>query len=163
MIKLIKRGIGSFLVIGCGALSIVLLILLMHCAMGLVGVLGLVMWSPMAKKLRKTKRKCSEEWLEGVVVKLDIAARGVYIMINDFGTMSQIVKRLRDELERRKYLAGVCVGKGKKEMLKKVVRDFQMHESWFVEELEELEKQICLCFLDINRSTRLLVTEMCNG
>ncbi|KAL8466811.1 hypothetical protein ACS0TY_035754 [Phlomoides rotata] len=158
MIKLIKRGIASFLVMGCGAFFVVLLILLMHCSVGLVGVLGLVMWFTMAKKIQKMRRKCDEKRLEGVLVKLDIAAKGVYIMINDFGTMSQIVKRLRDEYERRKYLVGVCVGKGKNEMLKKVVREFQMRESWFVEVLEELERQICLCFLDINRSIRLIIS-----
>ncbi|KAL0391871.1 UNVERIFIED_CONTAM: hypothetical protein Sradi_2409900 [Sesamum radiatum] len=82
-------------------------------------------------------------------------------MMNDFDTMSRLVRRLHDEMEHRKFVAEICVRKGKNEMLKEVIeREFQMHERCFLEQLEELEKQICLCFLDINRSRRLLVREM---
>ncbi|KAG6422696.1 hypothetical protein SASPL_113074 [Salvia splendens] len=52
-------------------------------------------------------------------------------------------------------------GKGRKETLREVVREFQVHESCFVEQLEELERQICLCFLDIDRSKRLLAKRRC--
>ncbi|KAI3460426.1 hypothetical protein Pfo_017089 [Paulownia fortunei] len=156
LIRLIKRAMASFLVMGCGALAIALLVLAMHCMVGLVAAPGLVIWS----LGHFMKRKCNETWLEGLVAKLDIAARGVYIMINDFATMSRIVKRLHNEMEHRKFVAEICVRKGKNEMLKEVVKEFQMYESCFLEQLEELEKQIYLCFLDIYRSRRLLVREM---
>ncbi|KAL0438383.1 UNVERIFIED_CONTAM: hypothetical protein Slati_2321300 [Sesamum latifolium] len=102
----------------------------------------------------------SRTWLDGLGAQLDLAARGVYILVNDFDTMSRLVQRLHDEMEHRKFVADICVRKGKNEMLKEVVKEFQMHETWFMEQLEELEKQIYLCFLDINRSRRLVVEQM---
>lgn len=39
---------------------------------------------------------------------------------------------------------------GKIEVLKEVVREFRVEESWFFEQLEELEEPIYLCFLTIN-------------
>ncbi|PIN04105.1 hypothetical protein CDL12_23357 [Handroanthus impetiginosus] len=160
-IKLIKWAFGSSLVMGCGALAVALLVLAMHAMVGTMAAApGLILCSLCLFIMKKNRRKWKEQWLEGLAVKLDIAARGVYIMINDFDTMSRLVQRLNDEMEHRKFVAEICVRKGKNEMLKEVMREFQVQEGCFLEQLEELEKQIYLCFLDINRSRRLLVREM---
>lgn len=143
---------------GLSALVVVALVLVVHFPAGLVAAAPLALL--IKTEMRRLGHNCDERWLEGLASKLDVAARGVFIMINDFATMSRIVKRLEDEIEHRRLVADVCVRKGKKEALKEVVREFQMHESCFVEQLEELEKQICLCFLDIDRSKRLLLREM---
>ncbi|KAL0347475.1 UNVERIFIED_CONTAM: hypothetical protein Scaly_1763500 [Sesamum calycinum] len=164
-IRLIKRGMASFVVMACGALVIALLVLAMHIATaGLAAAPGLVIICTLGLFMMRKTRRDEREWnvarLDEVVEQLDMAARGVYIMMNDFDTMSRLV-RLHDEMEHRKFVAEICVRKGKNEMLKEVIeREFQMHERCFLEQLEELEKQICLCFLDINRSRRLLVREM---
>lgn len=164
MTKLIKRGV----IIGFGALVVALvLILSMHsiAVAGLAAAPGLVMSSLgflLMKKLKQTtkeRRKGKKQGEEG----LDIAARGVYILIKDFDTMSRLVLRLRDEMEHRKYVAEVCVRTRKNEVLKGVMREFKMEECWFLEQLDELEKQIYLCFVDINRSRRLLVEEIDNS
>ncbi|KAK4434647.1 hypothetical protein Salat_0627500 [Sesamum alatum] len=165
-IRLIKRGMTSFIVMVCGALAIALLVLAIHIAtMGLVVAPGLMIICTlgliMMKKTRRDERAWNVTWLDEVVEQLDMAARGVYITMNDFDTMSRLVRRLHDEMEHRKFVADICVRKGKNEMLKEVIeREFQVHEGCFLEQLEELEKQIYLCFLDINRSRRLLVREM---
>ncbi|KAL0432328.1 UNVERIFIED_CONTAM: hypothetical protein Slati_2567100 [Sesamum latifolium] len=164
-IRLIKRGMTSFMVMACGALVIAFLVLAMHIATaGLMAAPGLVIICTLGLLMMKNETD-EREWdvarLDEVVEQLDVAARGVYIMMNDFDTMSRLVRRLHDEMEHRKFVAEICVKKGKNEMLKEVIeREFQMHECSFLEQLEELEKQICLCFLDINRSRRLLVREM---
>lgn len=160
MIRHIKKAMGVLVLMGFGALVVVALVLAMHCTVGLVAAPGLVMLSLMVKKMRRVERSCNERWLERVAAELDAAARGVFTTINDLATMSRIVERLEDEIEHRRYVADVCVRKGKNETLKEVVRKFEMQECCFVEELEELEKQIYLCFLDINRSRKLLVGEM---
>ncbi|KAK4387434.1 hypothetical protein Sango_2350000 [Sesamum angolense] len=165
-IRLIKRGMTSFVVMACGALIIALLVLAMHIATaGLAAAPGLVIICTLGLFMMKKTRRDERDWnvarLDEVVEQLDMAARGVYIMMNDFDMMSRLVRRLHDEMEHRKFVAEICVRKGKNEMLKEVIeREFQMHERCFLEQLEELEKQICLCFLDINRSRRLLVREM---
>lgn len=157
IVKFIKR---AFAVTGCGALAVSLSLLAVHGMVGLVAVPVLVV-SCLAlfvmKKFMK-REKGDKRREEGVV--MDAAARGVYILINDFDTMSRLVERLNDEMEHRKFAAGVCVRRGKNEALKEVVREFQMNELGFMEQLEELEKQIYLCFLDINRSRRLLIQQL---
>ncbi|XP_047974978.1 UPF0496 protein At1g20180-like [Salvia hispanica] len=156
-IKLIKKSLASLVLMGFGALVAVALA---HCTAGLAVAPALAVLALVAKNMRRLERRCDEKRLEGLAAKLDVAARGVFIMINDFATMRMIVKRLEDEIEHRRFVADVCVRKGRKETLREVVREFQVHESCFVEQLEELERQICLCFLDIDRSKRLLVREM---
>lgn len=160
MIKHIKKAMAFLVLMGFGALVVVALVLAMHCTVGLVAAPGLVVLSLMVKKMRRVERSCNDKWLERAAAELDAAARGVFTTINDLATMSRIVKRLEDEIEHRRYVADVCVRKGKNETLKEVVRKFEMQECCFVEELEELEKQIYLCFLDINRSRKLLVGKM---
>ncbi|KAL1561112.1 UPF0496 protein-like protein [Salvia divinorum] len=153
-IKLVKKSLAGLVLMGLGALVAVALA---HCTAGLAVAPALALLALIAKRVRRLERRCDERRLEGLA---DVAARGVFIMINDFATMRMIVKRLEDEIEHRRFVADVCVRKGKKETLREVVREFQVHESCFVEQLEELERQICLCFLDIDRSKRLLVREM---
>ncbi|KAL6506685.1 hypothetical protein OROHE_022517 [Orobanche hederae] len=159
-IKYIKRGVATFLTVGSGALAITLLILAANSMVGMVAAPGLIVCCLgflMMKKLKGQKRKVKKTGLEG---QLDVAARGVYTLINDFDTMGQLVKQLYNEMERRKYVAETCVEKGKNEMVKEVVRDFHVHESCFLEEVEELKKHIYLSFLNINRARRLLVQEI---
>ncbi|KAL6493014.1 hypothetical protein OROGR_032773 [Orobanche gracilis] len=159
-IKYIKRGVATFLTVGSGALAITLLILAANSMVGMVAAPGLIVCCLgflMMKKLKGQKWKAKKTGLAG---QLDVAARGVYTLINDFDTMGQLVKQLYNEMERRKYVAETCVEKGENEMVKEVVRDFQVHESCFLEEVEELKKHIYLSFLNINRARRLLVQEI---
>ncbi|KAL1542878.1 UPF0496 protein-like protein [Salvia divinorum] len=150
--KFIKRALA---ITGCGALALALLLLVAHGAAGVVAAPVLVATS-LVLFGRRGREEAKGKQQGGVEAQLDAAAKGVYILINDFDMMSRLVQRLRDEMEHRKFAAGVCVRKGKKEALKEVVRD----ELGFLEQLEELEKQIYLCFLDINRSRKLLIQEL---
>ncbi|KAL3845349.1 hypothetical protein ACJIZ3_002752 [Penstemon smallii] len=158
-IKFIKKLMATLLVAGCGTMAIVLLVLAIHSVVGMVGAPALVLCILvvfLVKKIKRAKKISSK-----TCGQLDIAARGVYILINDFGTMSRIVKRLNEEMEHRRFVADICVKKGNNNhVLREVVNEFQMNESCFLEQLEELENQIYLCFLDINRSRRLVVQEM---
>ncbi|KAL9172848.1 hypothetical protein ABFS82_03G073900 [Erythranthe guttata] len=166
----IKRALITGLIVGSSGLAVALLVLSLHTMVGLVAAPGLLILCSLViflmKKSKRNKIKSRKnkrvDQDRGLGSQLDVAARGVYILINDFDTMSRLVQRLYDEVEHTRFLSEICVRKGKKnrEMLKEVVREFRMHEGLFLEEMEELEKQVCLCFLDINRSRRLLVQEM---
>jgi hypothetical protein len=50
----------------------------------------------------------------------------------------------------------MCVGYGKMGVAN-VVSELGMDQKGFLEKLEDLEKQIILCFLDINRSRKKLL------
>ncbi|KAK4429419.1 hypothetical protein Salat_1242300 [Sesamum alatum] len=161
LIRYMKRALAAFVFVACGGLGIAVLVLAIHSIVGLLAAPGLILGLFLIKILRKREEhEPSRTWLDGVGAQLDVAARGVYILVNDFDTMSRLVQRLHDEMEHRKFVADICVRKGKNEMLKEVVKELEMHEGWFMEQLEELEKQIYLCFLDINRSRRLVVEQM---
>lgn len=156
MTRFIKRALA---VAGFGALALALLLLAAHGVAGVVAAPVLVV-SGLALFAKREKQELKRRQQGGMEAQLDAAAKGVYILINDFDTMSRLVERLHDEMEHRKFVAGICVRKGNKKALKEVVTEFQMQELGFLEQLEELEKQIYLCFLDINRSRRLLIQEL---
>lgn len=116
--------------------------------------------------LCKKKMEPAQGWIktrlynEGLGEQLDMAAKGVFIFINDFDTMSRMVRRLHDEVEHRKYVAGMCVRNGKCELAAEVVREFDAQDRSFLEQLEELEEHIYLCLLTINRSRGLVIQEI---
>ncbi|XP_058722292.1 UPF0496 protein At1g20180-like [Vicia villosa] len=93
---------------------------------------------------------------------LNAAAKGVFIMINDLDTMSRMVKRVNDEVEHKKMVADVCVKNvgSKCEILKQVMNEFSDYESRFLEQLEELEEHVYLCFLTVNKSRRLVMQQI---
>ncbi|CAK9143840.1 unnamed protein product [Ilex paraguariensis] len=157
LIKCYKKVVGSVLVVAYSALAITLFVLAVHSMVGTIAALGLIACSlGLLKKRRKT---ITPERLE-LDAQLDVAAKGVYILINDFDTMSRLVRRLYDEIEHSRAMADMCVRNGNNEVLKEVVKDFRNNESRFLEQLEELEEHIYLCFLTINRSRKLLVQEI---
>ncbi|CAK8569731.1 unnamed protein product [Lathyrus sativus] len=93
---------------------------------------------------------------------LNAAAKGVFIMINDLDTMIRMVKRLNDEVEHKKMVADVCVRNvgSKCDILKQVMDEFSDYESRFLEQLEELEEHVYLCFLTVNKSRRLVMQQI---
>ncbi|PPR93191.1 hypothetical protein GOBAR_AA27483 [Gossypium barbadense] len=60
--------------------------------------------------------------LERLGEQLDISAKGIYILINDFDTISRLVWRLHDEIEHLKAIANMCIRNGKIEVLKEVIQ-----------------------------------------
>lgn len=150
------------LVIFQNALIIVMLVFLLHGMVGIVATPGLVAGCLVLikKKVMLVHRRFKSSLLERLAAQLDVAAKGVYILINDFDTMSRMVQSLDDEVEHCKTIANMCVRIGKPEILKEVVREFQINQSRFLEQLNELEEHIYLCFLNINRSRRLVLQEI---
>lgn len=172
MRKFFKKIVGCSIVVAYTALTIAIVVLAFHAMVGIVATPALLtcfLGSNTVSKMVKAIRNEKSEFLfkgnsqERILAQLDVAAKGVFILINDFNTMSQLVRRLNDEIEHRKSIANMCVRNGKIELLKKVVREFRVEEKCFLEHLEELEDHIYLCFLTINRSRRLVVEELIRG
>ncbi|XP_057974825.1 UPF0496 protein At1g20180 isoform X2 [Malania oleifera] len=131
---------------------------LIHSIVGILAAPGLVGFTRVLPK-KGTKM----EHQVGSLRSLDVAAKGVYILINDFDTMSRLVQRLHDQVEHSKAIAGICVRNGKSEVLREVMKEFDVQESCFLDQLEELEEHIYLCFVNINRSRRLVLQEISTG
>ncbi|XP_061364837.1 UPF0496 protein At1g20180-like [Gastrolobium bilobum] len=160
--RVFKKVGGIALVTSHSIVLIALLVFSFHSIVGLVaapsivgGLIGLFI-----KRTKRVHEGLSKNSSERLCEQLDVAAKGVYILINDLDTMSTMVKRLHDEVEHRKTVADVCVKNGRSEILKQVMNEFHDHESSFLDQLEELEEHIYLCFLTINRSRRLVLQEI---
>ena len=163
LIRVCKKVGGIALVTSHGAILIALLVVSFHSVVGLVaapsivgGLVGLFI-----KKIKVRLRRSS--YCERLCEQLDAAAKGIFILINDLDTMSRMVKRLNDEVEHRKMVADVCVKNNvgsKCEILKRVMSEYRDQESSFLDQLEELEEHVYLCFLTINKSRRLVMQQI---
>ncbi|KAF3445310.1 hypothetical protein FNV43_RR10485 [Rhamnella rubrinervis] len=114
--KICKKVGGAGLVISLTALLIALLIFAFHSIIGIAAAPALMACSVgLCKKKMETAQGWAKTRLhhEGLGGQLDMAAKGVFILINDFDTMSRMARRLHDEVEHRKYEAGMCVRNGK--------------------------------------------------
>ncbi|KAL3734296.1 hypothetical protein ACJRO7_023617 [Eucalyptus globulus] len=136
---------------------------------GLISTTSLVLTSfriGMCNRKVKSIRSssCPEKSLstEGVSAQLDVAAKGVFILINDMDTISRWVGRLHDEVEHGRSRAGMAVRNYMKkgEIVREVAKEFDVHNACFLGQLEELEEHIYLCLLTMNRSRRLVVEEI---
>ncbi|XP_028784557.1 UPF0496 protein At1g20180 isoform X2 [Neltuma alba] len=157
--RICKKVGGIGLIILDGAILIGLLIFALHCIVGIVAAPCIVIGLASLFR-RRIKRVFSRSGFERQCEQLDVAAKGVYMLINDFDTMSIMVKRLQEEVDHRQAVANMCVKNGKCEILKQVLREFHDHDSNFSDQLEELEGHIYLCFLTINRSRKLVLQEI---
>ncbi|XP_009605221.1 UPF0496 protein At1g20180-like [Nicotiana tomentosiformis] len=157
-----KKVFGISIAIGYTGILIALLVLVLHSMVCIVAAPGLVFCSfkLFKKRFKVDKKAISSSSLEMLIAQLDVAAKGVYILINDFDTMSRLVRRLYDETEHDRSVADMCAKKKNADMLKEVIRDFSINKHCFMEQLKELEEHVCLCFLTINRSRRMVLQEM---
>ncbi|KAE8656078.1 hypothetical protein F3Y22_tig00117011pilonHSYRG00111 [Hibiscus syriacus] len=164
--KRISKQIGGLcLVISHTALVVALLILAFHSVFGTIAAPGLAAWFICIRKKKKTQSSSHQQGpttrlLERLSEQLDISAKGIYILINDFDTISRLVWRLHDEIEHRKAIADMCIRNGKIEVLEEVVREFRISDLSFLEQLKELEEHTKLCFHTINRSRRHVIEEI---
>ncbi|GMH27341.1 hypothetical protein Nepgr_029184 [Nepenthes gracilis] len=163
LIKFSKKVFGFALIISCSILAVSFLILTIHSFVGMLGAPGLMITClrKLSKMVESSRMRFRVSLLERLSAQLDLAAKGVYILMNDFDTIGRLAKRLHDEVEHRKSLADMCVrNENSHAMLEEAVREMSMHESGFLEQLKELEEHVYLCFLTMNRSRRLVFQEI---
>lgn len=101
--------------------------------------------------------------------QLDIAAKGTYILIRDLDTISRLVGRLNDELEDLQAIIRFWLVRGgdpvqlQLQASGEVARQLKKNYANFVEQLDELEEHLYLCFMTINRARNLVITEIMNS
>ncbi|XP_056177346.1 UPF0496 protein At1g20180-like [Syzygium oleosum] len=148
-----KRVRGLGLIVSSGLISATSLVLT-SCRIG--------MCNRKLKSIRPSSYREKSSSTEGVSAQLDVAAKGVFILINDMDTVSRWARRLHDEVEHGRSRARMAVRNYTKkgEIVREVVKEFDVHITCFLEQLEELEEHIYLCLLTMNRSRRLVVEEI---
>ncbi|XP_074321636.1 UPF0496 protein At1g20180-like [Silene latifolia] len=160
-VKLYKKLAGYGFIIAYTALAVTLLALALHSVVGLLGVPGILLPFSGGVLKKVDCEKLKQSHLERLGSQMDITAKGAYILSNDFDTMGRLVARLHDEVEHRRAVVDMCVrNSSSQEVVKEAMRELEMHDDGFVEQLEELEQNVYLCFLTINRSRRMVVQEI---
>ncbi|CAN1254813.1 UPF0496 protein At1g20180 [Linum perenne] len=163
--RILKKIGGCGLVILHTTLMVTLLVISLHSLVGILVVPAVISCFGYLSH-KKSKRSVHQELsldtssIERLCTQLDIAAKGIFFLINDFDSISRLVRSLSNEVEHRKVLAGMCVRNKNEELLKQVVREFSADDDCYSEQLEELEQHVYLCFHTINRSRRFLFQEM---
>lgn len=165
--KRVCLKIGGFgVIISQSAIVIALLVLALHSIVGIIAapsvVAGLVsLFRKRTKWVERRRVLLGANCFQRLYDQLDVAAKGVFILMNDFDTMSRMVKHLENEVEHWKEVADMCLKNGKCEkVLKKVLREFSDQESGFLDQLEELEEHVYLCFLTVNRFRQMVIQEI---
>lgn len=158
IINFFKKASGCALVVSYTILAVALLVLACHGLIVTVASPGLIACLfGLIKNSNSVKKRVKPSELKRVGAQLDVAAKGVYTMIKDLDTMGWLVGRLHNEVEFGKAMACKCFDTRKADVWEEVMREFRVHESCLLEQLEELEDRIYLCLLNVNRSRKLLV------
>ncbi|GAA0155877.1 hypothetical protein LIER_38173 [Lithospermum erythrorhizon] len=157
----LKKAMACFLVVVCTALAITLSVFTIHSIVGIVASPVLMGSSCiLAQRLKKMRNEHKMDQNDKIGAEFDVAAKGVFVLINDFDTISRLVRILSDQMDHNKEIVEMCIGRGNKEMLKEVSREFKVKENRFMQQLEELEECLYLCILNINRSRRIVVEKV---
>ncbi|XP_074282265.1 UPF0496 protein At3g49070 [Silene latifolia] len=104
----------------------------------------------------------STKQLAKVTAQLDAAAKGTYILNRDLDTISRLIARLHDELEHTRAVVEFWVERSQdfQDQTSEVVRQLRKNDSSFIDQLDELEEHLYLCFMTINRARNLVVKEI---
>lgn len=102
--------------------------------------------------------------LERAKARVDAATKGAYIIERDLDTMSQMLRRVHDEVEHGRDVARMVVRNREWVMVREVVKEMEERKGevgfGFEEQLQELEEHVYLCLITINRSRRLVTDEV---
>ncbi|KAH0455476.1 hypothetical protein IEQ34_015508 [Dendrobium chrysotoxum] len=149
-----KKAAGIIIIAAVGTAAVAAAVILAHAAAAVVAAAAVPALSAGCR--RRWRRWVSVKWMETAGRKVDAAARGAYIVGRDMDTVSRMVRRVHDEVEHRRDVVRLMLRSGEGEMAREVVRELEMGEVGFEEQIEELEEHVYLCLLTINRSRRLV-------
>lgn len=152
-LKRLKCGSTVFLVAVTASLAV---IVVTHAFVILVAAPGV-----MAASLELISIEKLTQWS----AQLDAAAKGAYILIRDLDTISRLVARLNNELERVDALMQLWVEKGDDRLQanEEVASQLKRNNQSFIQQLDELEEHLYLCFLTINRARNIVTKEILNS
>lgn len=101
--------------------------------------------------------------LELLLQQMEIAARATYIMMKDLETLTRMMTRLNGEIEHLRFVAEIMWLRlrSSSQRRREILKEYFVGEDdgAIVEQMNELQQHINLCFLSINRSRRLVFNE----
>lgn len=161
-IKYMKKACRVCVTLACGVVAIVATIIATHTLTAIImgpAILSLPLKS-LKRKIQRFMISRNMRFLGEVWDQLDVAAKGSYILNRDFDTMSRVVSRLHDEIEHNKEMIRLWLSYRKEKMCLEIVKELRKSEVGFMKQLEELEENVYLCLVTINRARALVVNKM---
>ncbi|GER41866.1 hypothetical protein STAS_18597 [Striga asiatica] len=93
--------------------------------------------------------------------QLDAAAKGAYVLGNDVDTIERLVARLQAAVENDRLLVRLGVERGLDGYsIQEVLKQLGRNRASLVQQLEDLEEHVFLCFAAINRARAMLLQEI---
>ncbi|RAL46973.1 hypothetical protein DM860_017014 [Cuscuta australis] len=93
--------------------------------------------------------------------KVELAAKGTYIVKRDLETMSRSVRRIQDEIEHNREMIRLCLDRREDSLsLGVVLKEMKNKSCGFGLQVEELQQHVCLCLVTINRVRTLVINEI---
>ncbi|CAN6192624.1 unnamed protein product [Urochloa humidicola] len=162
---LVARGTAAAaLVAACAGAIVAAAVFAAHAVVGIGAAAAAVGASPAAAARRWVGGE--RRYAVAGAAAVDAAARGAYIVGRDLDTVSRMVRRAHDELEHGRDVARIAVrgGRGEEELVAPLMQEVAREEAECEEDLraqlQELEEHVCLCLITINRTRRMVATEI---
>ncbi|XP_021726694.1 UPF0496 protein At3g49070-like [Chenopodium quinoa] len=147
-----KVSSAVFLVALTTSITIIVITHFVAMSMAVPGLIIAFRGSTSTKQLAKTS------------AQLDAAAKGTYILNRDLDTISRLVARLDDELEHIRAMVEFWMDRVDDHLHaqagEEVARQLKRNDAKFMDQLDELEEHLYLCFMTINRARNLVVKEI---
>lgn len=106
----------------------------------------------------------STKQLTKTSAQLDAAAKGTYILNRDLDTISRLVARLDDDLEHIRAMVEFWMDRAEDHLQaqagEELARQLKKNDMKLIDQLDELEEHLYLCFMTINRARNLVVKEI---
>ncbi|XP_062185962.1 putative UPF0496 protein 2 [Phragmites australis] len=169
IVKAVKKLGRTCLVVACGAAAAAAIGAAAHLLFfGLLVGSAAAGLCPIALKRRlvtaertKKKRSSKTRSLMRLREQLDTAAKGTYVLGRDFDTVSHLVARLSDGIERENAMARRCAERaGDRSSVHEMVSELRRSCSSSRRLAEELEEHVCLCLATIHRARVLVIQEI---
>ncbi|TVU14540.1 hypothetical protein EJB05_38015, partial [Eragrostis curvula] len=169
VVKAVKKLLKTCLVVSCGAAAATAIAAAPHLLfLGLLVGPAAAGLCPTALKRRitvrkttKTKRYSWDTSLLRLREQLDTAAKGTYVLGRDLDTVSHLMARLSDGIERENAMAMCCVERvEERRSVVEMVRELRRSWSSSKRLAEELEEHVCLCLATIHSARVLVIQEI---
>ncbi|CAL5017036.1 unnamed protein product [Urochloa decumbens] len=170
MMKAIKELSRTCVLMACGAAAAAAIGAAAHLlffGMLVIGPAAVGLCPAALKRAARTARKrrrCSwttSSELMRLQEQLDTAAKGTYVLGRDLDTVSHLVARLSDGIERENAMARRCEERsGERSSVMEIVSELRNSCSSSRRLADELEEHVCLCLVTIHRARLLVIQEI---
>ncbi|KAJ0987168.1 hypothetical protein J5N97_005524 [Dioscorea zingiberensis] len=148
------HGSAACLIASVACAAIAGLVIATHALGALVAMPVLSTCLPTRDLMRGRRRR-----LRDLMMRVDAAARGTYVLDNHLDTIECLVERLHATVESDKELVrlGLERGRGHHRPIEEVLRQLRKNHPSLLLQLRDLDEHVCLCFAAVNRARRLLL------